>query len=215
MVSCFACKPSTEITGSWKNTNVDIAKNEISTILVTALTSRVNVRQTVEDDLAAALQKKGYKIVKSLDVMPPTFSNGEKPERKDLMAKISGTGADAILSVALLDKETDNRYVPGNYSYAPVPRFGYYRTFWGYYNNWYPMLSSPAYYEENKTYFIETNLYDAETEELLWSAQSETYNPQSLNSFAKEFAEVVVSKMEKDGVLNPPAMNEIVKEPRK
>lgn len=210
---CFiSCKPGTEITGSWKNVNINASAVNVNTILVTALTSRVNARQTVENELTSALQKKGYNVVKSIDVLPPTFTNGEKPDKQKLFAKISETGADAILTVALIDKETETRHVPGNFAYAPVPRFGYYGTFWGYYNTWFPTLSSPGYYQEDKVYFIETNLYDAKSEQLLWSAQSETYNPGSLARFADEFAEVVVAKMTEDGLLKRANTTELAKD---
>lgn len=199
---CFAgCSPSTQITGSWKNTDSQLS-GSLNTILVTALTGRTTARQAVENDIAAALEKKGYKTIKSMDVMPPTFTSSETPNREELLSKIDDTGADAILTVALIDEETETRYVPGSVSYAPFPRFGYYGTFWGYYNTWYPTLYDPGYYEEDKVYFIETNLYDAETEQLLWSAQSETYNPKSLPDFADEFADVVVTRLERDAVLN-------------
>jgi hypothetical protein len=199
---CFAaCSPSTQITGSWKNDGAQIT-GDLNTILVTALTGRTTSRQAVEDDIAEALARKGYKTLKSIDVMPPTLTSSDAPDRKELLSKIQDADADAILTVALIDKDTETRYVPGNYSYAPVSRFGYYGTFWGYYTNWYPMLSDPGYYEEDKVYFIETNLYDARTEQLLWSAQSETYNPGNLTDFAEEFAKVVVAGLEDDAVLN-------------
>ena len=200
--ACLAgCSPQTQITGSWKNDDAQLAGN-LNTILVTALTGRTHARQAVENDIAAALEKKGYQTIKSIDVMPPTFTGGEKPDRQELISKIQDSGADAILTVALIDEETETRYVPGNYSYAPFPRFGYYGTFWGYYNTWYPVLHDPGYYEKDKVYFIETNLYDARTEQLLWSAQSETYNPTNLPDFAKQFSEVIISRLEDDGVLN-------------
>jgi len=192
------CKASTDFTGTWKNEQAE--SGDIQTILVTALTSRVNVRQTAEDDLAAALQTMGYKTVKSLDVMPPKFTETKELNKEALFAKIEETGADAILTVALIHEETENRYAPGSTPYAPM-RFGYYGNFWGYYNAWYPALTATGYYEEDKIYFIETNLYDATTQELLWSGQSQTYNPGSLSRFSKEFATVVVSEMEKAGVL--------------
>lgn len=198
--SLAACQPATEITGSWKNTQATANTERINTILVTALTARTNVRQQVEGDIAAALEKRGYKTVKSFDVLPP-FTEGKTPDKDALFSKINETGAHAIMTVALIDKETENRYVPGGAGYTPIPRFGYYGSFWGYYNNWYPTLYSPGYYEEEKIYFIETNLYDARTEDLLWSGQSETYNPSSLDSFSRDFAQVVVSKMENDGLL--------------
>lgn len=194
-----ACSASTEITGSWKNPAA--ATNNLSNILVTALSDNTPARQTVENDLAAALSQNGIKAEKSIDVLPPSFTKGDKPDKDVLLDKVRGTGVTAILTVALINKETENRYVPGNYGYEPIPRFGYYGRFWGYYTNWYPTLYSPGYYTEDKVYFIETNLYDANTEELLWSAQSETYNPNSLSTFSKEFAGVVIAKMKQDGVI--------------
>ncbi len=195
------CTPATQITGSWKNANTT-PSSSIQRILVTALTGRTNARQAVENDIAEALQAKGYETVKSIDIMPPTLSGGTTPDQDALLSKIGESDVDAILTVALVDKETESRYVPGSYGYAPMPRFGYYGTFWGYYANWYPMMRDPGYYQEDKVYFIETNLYDATTQQLLWSAQSETYNPKSLPGFAKEFSEVVVSRLEQDAVLN-------------
>jgi hypothetical protein len=196
------CAPSTEITGSWKNPQVSQKKvNGINSILITSLTDKTNVRQTVENDLTNALQKEDVKAIKSIDILPPSFTEGKEPDKKVLLDKIKGTDVDAILTVALINKETENRYVPGPYDYRPMTRFGYYGRFWGYYNAWYPTLYSPGYYAEDKVYFMETNLYDADTEELLWSAQSESYNPNSLSDFSKEFASVVLKKMESDGVL--------------
>lgn len=210
VIGLAACKPATEITGSWKNTNVD--PTSFNVILVTAITARANARQTVENDLANALEKKGYNTIKSIDVMPPSLTDGDLPDRKQLSSKIDEVGADAILTVALINKETETRHVSGNLNYAPITRFGYYGTFWGYYNNWLPAMYAPGYYAEDKVYFIETNLYDAKTQQLLWSAQSETYNPESLKRFAKEFADVVVTKMHQDEILTTRGAHELAKE---
>jgi len=199
-----SCAPSTQITGSWKNEDAGIAS--IDKILVTALTGRVAARQAVEDDLAAALERQGYTTIKSMSVLPPTFTDDATPNREELLSRIRDTGADAILTVALIDEETESRYVPGTYGYAPYPRFGYYGTFWGYYNMWYPILFDPGYYEEDKVYFIETNLYDARSEQLLWSAQSESTNPRSLPAFAEDFSQVVVAQLEKDDILSGQGM---------
>jgi hypothetical protein len=193
-----SCATSTEITGVWKNPK---SKASINSVLVTALTSRTNARQTVETDLAVELNSDGIKTIKSFDVIPPKFTEGKEPDKEELLKKIKGTDVDAILTVALINKETASRYVPGSYGYAPITRFGYYGRFSGYYTTLYPAMFEPGYYTEDRTYFIETNLYDAKTEELLWSAQSETYNPAGLDLFSKEFAAVVVEKMRRDNVI--------------
>jgi hypothetical protein len=195
----LSCGSSTEVTGSWKNPSANA--KDIRNILVTALTHNTTARQTVENDLAEALRQQGFNATKSIDVLPPSFTEAKEPDKEALLDKIRGNNVDAILTVALIDKETENRYVPGSFGYEPVPRFGYYGRFWGYYTNWYPTLYSPGYYTEDKIYFIETNLYDAASEDLLWSAQSETYNPNSLASFSKEFTSIVLTQMKNDGVI--------------
>jgi hypothetical protein len=193
------CASSTQITGSWKNPQPPSKK--INSILVTALTDKANSRQTIETDLVNLIQNRGMKGIKSMDVLPPGFTTGKEPDRQLLLDKIKGSNVDAILTVALINKETESRYVPGNYAYQPVTRFGYYGRFWGYYTTWYPTLYAPGYYTDDRTYFLETNLYSVETEDLLWSAQSETYNPGSLLDFSKEYASAILKQMEIDGVI--------------
>lgn len=56
-------------------------------------------------------------------------------------------------------------------------------------------------YTEGKVYFIETNLYDAETEKLIWSAQSESYDPSDLKDFAEDFADLIVGRLVGNGLI--------------
>lgn len=62
-------------------------------------------------------------------------------------------------------------------------------------------MYDPGYYVTDKTYFLETNLYSTETDRLIWSAQSVTVNPTSIDAFAKEYPEVLLERMVKDGLL--------------
>ena len=117
------------------------------------------------------------------------------------MDKVKLNETNAILTVSILDKETESRYVPGSYSYDPYAGPAYYRTFWGYYSHMYPYVYRPGYYVTENTYFIETNLYDVATEVLIWSAQSETYDPANLARFARDFADVIVDELQKDGII--------------
>jgi hypothetical protein len=193
------CGPATQITGSWKNPKP--SRKRFNTIMVAALTQDLSARQTVESDLVEALTSSSIKTLKSIDAIQPGFLDEKNIDKEELLSKIRKTKVEGILTVSLLNKETENRYVPGTYSYAPVTRYGYYGRFSGYYTTWYPTLTSPGYYVEDEVYFIETNLYDAASEDLIWSAQSQTYDPNGLTQFSKDFAEVVVIKMKQDGVL--------------
>jgi hypothetical protein len=167
---------------------------------VAALSENTSAKSIVENDLAAKLQQEGVQVSKSIDLFPPRVSDSEN-DKEELMNRIRNDGVDAILTLSLIDEETETRYVPGGYGYAPYPRYPYYGRFWGYYDFWYPQLYQPGYYTEDKVYYIEANLYDTETENLIWSAQSETYNPSNLHSFSREFVDVITRRMKVDQVL--------------
>jgi hypothetical protein len=192
-----SCAPVAEITGSWKTPRP--LSRDYNTILVSSLNSDVIARSRVESDMANSLSKYGVRAIKSIDEFPPNIKN-DSLDKETIMMNVKNNNIDGILTVALLRKETVSRYVPGNYPY-PVSRFGYYGNFWGYYSYWHPYAYSPGYYEQNDIYYFEINLYDARTEDLIWSAQSETYDPRDLYRFSKEFSEVITSKMKADGVI--------------
>ncbi|HET9054683.1 MAG TPA: hypothetical protein VFM90_10945, partial [Cyclobacteriaceae bacterium] len=201
LVAIVSCGPATQITGSWKNPSPREDPAGYKRVIITSLSQNLEARQTVERDLAAAIAATGVETIQGIEAFPPSFSDSKDVDKDELLAKIRKTGADGIITIALINRETESRYVPGNYGYAPITRFRYYGRFSGYYTTWYPTVISPGYYEEDKVYYIEINLYDAKSEELVWSAQSETYNPGSLTQFSNEFAQVVVARMKKDGVL--------------
>lgn len=155
----------------------------------------------IETELAEELRAQGVSVSTSSELFPPNFTDENVPGREEMLETIRGNGHDAILTVAVIDEETETRYVPGT-AFAPMNRFGFYNTFWGYFNYWQPQIYDPGYYTQDKIYFLETNLYDAETQDLVWSAQSETVNPTDLERFSEGFAEVTVNAMAEDNVLD-------------
>jgi hypothetical protein len=195
----FSCAPATKITGSWKNPVP--TTREYKTIFIATLSNNTIARSTTENDFADALNKYGIKTIKSIDEFPPAFLN-DSVSKEVLLDKIKKKNSDGILTVSLLKKETESRYQRGGYPYAPVTVYPYYYNFSGYYSYWYPYTYSPGYYVNEYVYYFETNFYDGSTENLLWSAQSETYTYSGLSSVSKEFATVIVSKMAKEGVIH-------------
>ena len=93
--------------------------------------------------------------------------------------------------------------MPGNTTmYAPYPAYGYYGSFGGYYGYSSTYMYDPGYYVNDKTYYIESNLYDLATGEIVWSVQSEAYDASDLNSLSKEYAALLINKLKQEGVLN-------------
>ncbi|WP_100628953.1 hypothetical protein [Algoriphagus formosus] len=193
----LSCSPSVKILGSW--TGPSTPPEGYSNIFVTALTDNILARQTVETDLDNLLLEEGVNAESSFDILPPGFKSSGV-DKEEVLRKIRELGSDAILTVAVLDQTNETRYVPGSTMYSPMG-YGNYGRFWGYYNYYNPVMYDPGYYTTDKNYYLEANLYDAATEELVWSSQSETTNPSSIETFSRSFSTTIINQLIKDGLL--------------
>ena len=201
----FSCSPSQKITTAW--VNPDRPAKKYSTVFVAALIENNQVKYAIEGDLGAAVKSKGFNVVRGYEIFPPNF-NKENMRDKELVLKlIRARGCDVILSVAIIDQKSETRYVQSGVSvgyvpyggYGPYGSYGTYGTgFYGYYNYWSPTLYNPGYYTTDKTYFIEANAYDAETQQLIWSVQSKAYNPGGIEKESKAYTAMLVEQFEKD-----------------
>lgn len=195
-----ACGTTVHMTGTWKDTAA--RQTGYHNILVAGLSSNQAARGTVEAQLAGRLQQRGIVAGKSIDLFPPNFDPKKEESVKGATTKIESAGYKAVLTVSLVNKESETRYVPGSVMYAPYPAYRWYGNFWGYYGYMYNSVYSPGYYTTDKVYFLESNLYDlGQNGKLVWSGQSETYNPNSLESFATAYAKVVTDALQNGGLL--------------
>lgn len=169
-------------------------------IVIFGISENIIRRQAFEDQIKNVLVEDGVKASNSSVVIPQGTRLIEF-EKEKFIKKLKDQGYDAVLTVALLDQTNETRYVPGTMYAPPMAYGGYYSSYWGYYNYYSPMMYDPGYYTVDKNYFLEANVYDVETESLIWSAQSETTNPDGLEAFARNFAVVISERMIKDGVI--------------
>jgi hypothetical protein len=190
----LSCGPAQRVTSSWKSPGFQGGK-QYQKVFIAAITSNQQVKVNLENEMAAAAAAKGLQVVKSLDVFPTTFTREKAPDKDVMLAKIREIGCDLIFTTTLLDKKSEARFVPGTI-YAPFPGYGY--GFRGYYNYWWPMMYDPGYYTTEKTYSMEGNLFDVESEKLIWSVQTESYNPESISKFSKGITEVMMERAMQD-----------------
>lgn len=197
-----ACGPATRITGSW--VGPDKAASGYNNIFVTAITANVLERQYTEDEMLNVLQKKGVRASQSMSILPPGFNANIESELSRAKASISRAGYDGIMTITLINATSEARFIPGNmmmYDPFMMGPMGMRGNVWGMHGAMAPMMMNPGHYTVDRDYFIEINLYDANTEALVWSAQSQTTNPSSLKRFSVGFAHAVVDRMIKDGVI--------------
>lgn len=188
---------SSKITTSWKAENaVPVKYNKI---LVLGLIREVDrtLQQNMETHLVEDLREMGYSAVSSLAEFGPKVF--DKMEEDAAIAKLKNSGVDAVVTIVMLDKHKEQKYIPGNTFYSPYSL--YYNQFWGYRTTLYRRIYEPGYYVTETKYFWESNLYDMSTQKLVYSVQTESFDPVNSESMAHEYGKMIVNDMIKQTVL--------------
>ncbi len=189
---------SQKITTSWINPEA-VSKGPYESIFVMVMAQSNAASFDIEDRMAETLASRGRKSVVSSSVFPAQLSAAESLTQDQMAEIIKRTGCDAVFIIAVLDVLSVETYNPGT-AYYPMS-YGMYGTYYGYYNFYYPQVYSPGYYSTDKTYYIETNFYDVASNQLLWSIQSEAYNPTSLESWFNEYSYNMVKELKNEGLI--------------
>jgi hypothetical protein len=192
-----SCGPTQKITSSWADPEAK-SKGPYTKVFVVSLSPNSNANFDIEGQMATTLTGRGFKVVRSTDIFPPQFSITKDLTREQLTEAIAKRGCDAVLILALLDSKKVESYHPGTV-YAPVS-YGYYGSYYGYYNYYYPEVYSPGYYSVDKTFYLETNLYDLASDKLLWSVQSVARNPKDIDSWFKNYSKMLISHLKSKGL---------------
>jgi hypothetical protein len=182
-----SCATNTQITGTWKSPSQP--SKSYNTIVVAALTNNTVAKSTIEDNMAAALDDYKIKALRAIDILPPN-ANGNDTSLEKLLGQARTNNADAVLTITLVKNEVHRRYVPGYYGWGP---------WW-----WYP-YGSPGFYERERIYVNETNIYDIQSGKLIWSVQTKTTDPGDLQTFSKKFGNIIVDKMKEEGFIKEKA----------
>lgn len=204
LMALVSCRPTTEVTAVWNTPEPE--RDTYNSIFLAALTEDLSLRQNLEQEFASRLSNRNVTTTKSVETFRPDFYDEGSPERDRLEEMIRETECQGILTITLIDVEEEERFVPGGAAgmggmYHPMGRFGYYGTFPGYFNHWQGAAFNTGYYSTDRRFFMETNLYDAESMKLVWSAQSRTLNPSSDADFAREYVDAVKEELRDRGLV--------------
>jgi hypothetical protein len=155
-----------------------------------------SLREAMEANAVHELRKLGYNAVSAFAEYGPADFNVK--DEAAVVDRMTGSGVDAVLTIVLLDVSQEKSYVPGQVAYSP---YGYYDHFWGYYTNVYNRVYTPGYYTVNTRYFWETNVYNMSNRELVYSVQTESFDPSSASDLGEDYAELIVKDMIRNDVL--------------
>ncbi len=202
--SCSASKKSTmDVIGSWVNKgNIDSEKIKANSVFIVVLTQNMNNRSTIENDLAAEATAHGIKPIRSLSVLTPVTGVPDSVLIQAFTRQVEKSGCNTVLIVSLLDAKSDTKYIPSSsYTYDPYSHYGYYGFYPTYYATTFSTISSPGYYVTDNTYYIESNLYDVASRNILFSIQTKSVNPNDIEKSSKKFASTLIDEIKANGML--------------
>jgi hypothetical protein len=209
-----SCGPSKKITSSWVNKNFDWSV-KYTKIFILVMNQNQSATNIVETDLAKAAEAKGYQVMKSSEYFTPSFGRSEIPSTDAIMARVRQLGCEAILTASMVDEKSEMRYVPGmnnmgmmgmggmgmmgpGMGMGGMGMMGPGMGFGGFHGMMGPMMYNPGYYTNDKTYFIEANIFDVATETMIWESQSEVFNPTSISKFSRQYAKLLADRIRTD-----------------
>jgi hypothetical protein len=192
IVLLLSCN-SSKITTSWKDESISARKfNKIMVIGIIREADR-SIQEKMENHIVSDLTSLGYNAVSALQTYGPNaFKNLDTAAA---VIKLKNSGVDAVLTIVLLDKEKERQFVPPTYTV----RYG---GFWGYREQLYNRIYQPGYYVTNTKYFWESNFYDMDIQKLLYSVQTQSFNPIDAENLGHEYGKIIVKNMEKQHILS-------------
>ena len=171
-----------DVKAAWKNPSYTQHPQKI---MVIGLSSNVVLRRIFEDEFVRQIKARGPDAIASYTVLPKM----EKNDQEAIAAKVKEHAADSVLITRLVSKKTVQVYVPGTVFIAPP----HYDLWPHYYNYGYQNTYTPGYMAEEEYAVIETNLYDAADDALIWAAWSEA----GITGSDEKLIKAYISKMVK------------------
>ena len=193
----FSCS-TTKINSSWKaeNSQTKPYHNVMVWGLLTGKDS--SLRKQMETHLVNDLISKGYHAVASMDVYKSKAF--QKLTSKEIVDEFKLTGVDAVITIALLNKEKEEKYYPGGFNYQP-PNTNMYGNLDHYYSGIYERVYTPGYYITTTTYFWESCLFEVKADKMIYSVQTNSFDPNTTETLAHENGLKIIKDMVKKKVI--------------
>jgi hypothetical protein len=164
-------------------------------LLVVGISETSSGRRLFEDRFALVLTARGVEAVPSHRLVP----SDDRISRETLTQAIRGHGFEGVVVTRLVGVEEETTWVPPTTQVVPG---GYGpRSLYGYYGPSWDVMHTPGYVETHTTVVLETRLFDARDEELVWSARSETLDPKERQEAIDSVTQKISEQLAEENLL--------------
>lgn len=186
---------TTNFTSSWMEPSaqpLDLTK-KIATVMIS---SRESLRRSAEVAMSNEIRRRGGQPIESYTILPGETARDTARARQVLAEQ----GVDAVLLMRVVGKDQQISYTPGTSMYVGGPYYGSTMGYWGY--GW-GAAYSPGYMQTDQIVTVESLVYSVSQGKLLWAGQSETTNPENVDSFIAELVTAVGGELRQKGLIKP------------
>ena len=201
LLFCAGCGGAgTQFSATW--TSPDYAQmQDVDEVLVVAVTETEVRRRIFEDSLVSKLQNEGISAYPSNQF----HESVDQMDEEEVEALIKERGIEAVIVTRVINIDRKDVVVPPSTTVSGYPSYGspYYNSWYGYYSHGYAVTHDPGYTYEELTVSLETNLYDSANGKLIWSGQSDSFNPSSTQDVIGPTTEIIVDELVYQKLLSP------------
>jgi hypothetical protein len=208
LASFYGCATPTTIQSSWVDPAFDRAP--FRRVAVVALFDTDSESRSFEQTATRALEERGADAVEGHSIV----GDEQMLDQTELRAKLADANVDGILIYRLIAVDERQYYRPPTpYLHTPGgvirgdPFYWYYHPRADYYWYWrstWDVTHSPGYWEQHSFVVVESSFYDADKDQLVWTAKTETMDDMQFNATSESIVNRVTKKLVELHAVGPP-----------
>ena len=190
LVAC-SIKPLVE----WRDSNFS---GTVDNLLIIGVSDEPVVRRLFEDTFVKELAANGVSAKSSYQVL----TDQQISSKEALDDAIRAQSMDGVLVTRVIGVEEIATYTPPTYSYSRTPSTlnHHYRDYHSYFNHA-VQVTTPGYWDKYEVLKLESNLYDSASQQLIWSIQSESFDPASATHLIDDQITVAIKSLRNNGLI--------------
>ncbi len=186
----IACTTAPQIKSVWKD---PAYQGHPHRIVVIGMSKEPLNRRVFEDEFVAQLKTRGADALASYTLLPDAKQDDQAAIAKMMVEQV----ADTVLLTRLVSRRSVKTVMPGTVYYYPA----YYGKWHDYYRHGYDPIVTPGYVSKSEFALMETNLYDARTDNLIWAASYEVELASMSQKFIRPYIATIVDTLVEQGLL--------------
>jgi len=204
----FTACATTKLTGVWHNENYQ--GGPIKSIMVVGVAKTELKRNIFESAMVSAFRAQGVRALPSREIM-----GDEAISNETVMTAAQKADVQAVLITRLVGTSEQkyyypptaypyyynwNLYHPRPYNYYPYP-YGYGYGYGYPYMYPYNYMQIPGYVQTYKYVDLETNIYDSNLHQIIWSAASQSFESQNINEVVNDLAKLLTGELKRNKLI--------------